>query len=146
MTFKLYYNMSDTKTVNKNIELLTELDGQFKEQSSILEPHIIIKNIESAVKCNYVYISTFKRYYYVKNQIVLNSQLVQLNLKVDVLKTYADNIKKLTAFVLRQENVYNVNFNDNMLPIRSDTNYKVYSFGNVPEDYQFYITTNGGVN
>lgn len=146
MTFKLYYNTSDTKTVNKSIELLTELTGQFKEQSSILEPHIILENTESTVKCNYVYISTFKRYYYVKNQIVLNSQLIQLNLKVDVLKTYADNIKKLTAFVLRQENVYNVHFNDNMLPIRSDTNYKVYAFGNVPEDYQFYITTNGGVN
>ena len=146
MVFRLYKNKSDKKKVSKNLELLEEINGQFKEESDILNPHILIENTENAVKCNYVYIGTFKRYYYVKNAVALNSHVLRLNLHVDVLKTYEDEIRSLTAFVLRQENVYNVNFNDSMLPIRSDTNYKVYPFGDVPETYNFYITTTGGVN
>lgn len=145
MIFRLYKNKSDNRVLEKNLDLLKEIDGQLKDISSLEMPSIIITNSDDAISCNYVYIGTFKRYYYVTDKTALNSHLIELKLKVDVLKTFSKEIKNCKAFILRQENEFNVNFNDALLPIRSDINYRVYNFGSVPSNYKFYLTSNGGL-
>lgn len=55
---------------------------------------------------NYCYIETFKRYYFVVGIISVKEGLWEINLTCDVLMTYKDQILQQTAFIDRQENIY----------------------------------------
>lgn len=140
-----YETTSENITVNKTLKNAITLDCRLKDPCDVLNPVLNVAN-KKVLKRNYMYIPDLGRYYFIDKMKMLTGNILQITGKVDVLMSYKDDLLSRTAFVLRQENIYNVNFNDSMLPIRSDTNYKVYNLGEVPSDYQFYITTNGGVN
>ena len=100
---------------------------------------------DSVVNVNYIYIPLLKRYYFVDDIIFMEGKIKLFKCSVDVLESYKKEIKDLKCMVVRQEYKFNPYYNDALLPVRTDTNYKVQSFGNVTENYNFYITTVGGV-
>ena len=145
MVVTFYETTSENKTVNKFLRNSITLENvDIKEPCDILNPILILSNAE-VLERNYFYIADLHRYYFITNAVLLNNGIIEVHGKVDVLMTYKNDLLQRTAFILRQENIYNVDFNDSMLPIRSDTNYKSYAFGEVLDNYNFYITTNGGV-
>ena len=87
---KIYVNKSDHNIINKNIELISELNCTFKNDIDILKPRLIIKNYVSG---NYCFISDFNRFYYITDIILLKGDVYQLNCTVDVLKTYANELE-----------------------------------------------------
>ena len=87
---KIYVNKSDHNIINKNIELISELNCTFKNDIDILNPRLIIKNYVSG---NYCFISDFNRYYYITDIVLLKGDVYQLNCTVDVLKTYANELE-----------------------------------------------------
>lgn len=145
MVVTFYETTSENKTVNKFLRNDIELsDVNIKEPCDILNPILILSNSE-VLERNYFYIADLHRYYFITDMVLLNNGIIEVHGKVDVLMTYKNDLLNRTAFILRQENIFNPNYNDSMLPIRSDTNYKSFPFGDVATDYNFYITTNGGV-
>lgn len=145
MIVTFYETTSENKTVNKYLKNAIEIDSvNIKEPCNILNPILILSNAE-VIEKNYFYVADLHRYYFIKDIVLLNNGIMEVHGKVDVLMTYKADLLQRTAFILRQENIFNPNYNDSMLPIRSDTNYKSYAFGDVATDYNFYITTNGGV-
>ena len=89
MELKIYNNNSNNNVLNKKLTLVDTLEFNLKQDNSILQPVLILKNYSSG---NYCYIKEFKRYYYITDIKLLTGGLYQLQLDVDVLMSYKDVI------------------------------------------------------
>lgn len=105
MVIKLYNNIADTLHVDKTPYLSNayEMDGV---------PIVIPQDIKAPVldvaftalpSYNYAYIPDFARYYYINNIEWLGGNVWRLFLSVDVLMSFATNIKNTRAVVSRLE-------------------------------------------
>lgn len=107
MTIKLYHNDSDKRTVSKSLSNESALiDATIIDDTSILAPRLKVRdNGIIMVQYNYCYIADFKRYYYITNITVSNGYIL-IDCKVDVLMSYANEIKACSGVIARQENVW----------------------------------------
>lgn len=126
MTITLYKNVSDKRNLNKNITEIKTVSAITKGDINIISPTLIIQYFSTDF--NYCYISEFNRYYYVNSISLLNGQRIQLELSVDVLMSYKEEIKNLTVNVLRYENIEPTFLTDSRIPLFSDTVQKVIEF------------------
>ena len=138
---KLYRNTSDVNCFHKNIELIKDIDCDFKAPINVETPTIIVRGMWHSA--NYFYIPMFNRFYFVTELIGLSDNLLQISGISDVLSS--NDITKLTAIVERQEFKRNTKLIDNELLIQSNNNFICRTVGNpVINDYNIYITTCGG--
>ena len=126
MTVTLYKNTSDKRNLNKVISEIKSVSATAKGEINIISPTLILEYFSSDF--NYCYISDFKRYYFVKSITLLTGQRIQIDLSVDVLMTYKEDIKNLTVNVLRYENIEPTFLTDSRIPLFSDTLQKVIEF------------------
>jgi hypothetical protein len=114
MTFTLMKNISEREALTKSLTTLETLTGSLRNQSSIIDPVIEVTGIASSTvtSCNYAYIPEFGRYYFVKNITSVRNNVWVIQCHVDVLKTYATQIKAQTAVVRRQEKNWNLYLDD----------------------------------
>lgn len=89
MELQIYNNNSNTNVINKKITLIDTLVFNLKADNSILQPILVLKNYNAG---NYCFIKEFNRYYYINDIRVLNGGIYQLQLDVDVLMTYKNEI------------------------------------------------------
>ena len=150
MTVTLYKNTSDKRNLNKVITEIKSVSATAKGEINIISPTLILEYFSTDF--NYCYISDFKRYYFVNSITLLTGQRVQINLSVDVLMSYKEEIKNLTVNVLRYENIEPTFLSDSRIPLFSDTIQKVIEFPenifnleNPPENSKnFLLTVAGG--
>lgn len=110
---QLYKNASPIEKIGKSLTLGPEYNINFKEDSSILRPRIIILDGSSAVyEYNYMYISTFGRYYFIDDIISVANNRWEIHSHVDVLETYKNMILANEAVIKRQEKQYNLYLDD----------------------------------
>lgn len=103
---QLYLNMSDERVVDKMITSKIAYDVfEYKDDTDIINPSIILANDSRIFECNYVYLSDFRRYYYIRN-ITISQQRLRLDLECDPLYTYRAYIRECTGVLNRQENVW----------------------------------------
>lgn len=103
---QLYLNMSDERVVDKVITAKINYDVfEYKDDTDIIRPSIILANDSRIFECNYVYLSDFRRYYYIRN-ITVSQQRLRLDLECDPLYTYRAYIRECTGVLNRQENVW----------------------------------------
>ena len=126
MNVILYNNKSDKRQLVKNIAEIKTILATAKGDINIISPTLIIQNFSTDF--NYCYISDFDRYYFVKSITLLTGQRIQIDLTVDVLMTYKEEIKNLTVNVLRYENIEPTFLTDSRIPLLSDTVQKVIEF------------------
>ena len=126
MTVTLYKNTSDKRNLNKNLTEIKTVSATAKGDINIISPTLIIQNFSTDF--NYCYISDFDRYYFVKSITLLTGQRVQIDLTVDVLMSYKEEIKNLTVNVLRYEKIEPTYLVDSRIPLYSDTVQKVIEF------------------
>ena len=109
----LQVNNSERNSVTKKVSDIMTVSGELKTETSIIDPVIMIECDLSAVTgCNYMTIPTFGRSYFVNNISSIRTGLVEFSCHVDVLSSFAEQIKKNTAIVRRQENNWNLYLND----------------------------------
>lgn len=128
MTAILYRNTSSSKTLNKNLVEIARTNLTLYELSDLLNPKFKLKNKTAA---NYLFIPELG-YYYIHNQI-LGNQCCYLVCEKDVLMSNKNEILNLDCFILRNENEYNLDIPDNLLPLQEKT--VVYSrtdYNNAP--------------
>lgn len=127
MVIKLYSNNSDTNRVDKTsfiVEKMT-LNGTLREETSVMNPSIIVSSDSSILNSNYAYIELFKRYYFITNITSIRNGLWRIDLRCDVLMSFKDEIKNIKCLVARNENSYNPLLNDNKVIIQKNVNYEV---------------------
>lgn len=97
-----------------------ELDGYMRSDSSIINPNITIELGDEIIGYNYLYIESFKRYYYITNIIAVTATNIwELSLKVDVLMSFKESILQQTAYVGRNEFDYNKLLPDKTVTIQT---------------------------
>ena len=126
MNVILYNNKSDKRQLVKNISEIKTISATAKGDINIISPTLIIQNFSTDF--NYCYITDFDRYYFVKSITLLTGQRVQIDLSIDVLMTYKEEIKNLTVNILRYENIEPTFLTDSRIPLYSDTVQKVIEF------------------
>lgn len=118
MEILLYSCAQENNVINKNLELLETIQGDLREESSIMTPVVMIESITTPA-ANYAMISEWNRYYYINNIISERTGLWRLEMSIDVLKTYASEILANKAVIRRQQTNWNIYLDD--------PNFKVYN-------------------
>lgn len=95
---------------------------RFKDNTSIENP-VIILDTHSEIDvnvCNYCYIDTIMRYYWIDDIVYVSANLVELHCSIDVLATYKENILKQDAYVLYSSSNFDKRLIDTRIPFKSD--------------------------
>ena len=112
----LYTNKSSSKTLNKTLTENGRTILTLYEMSDLMNPRFKVKNKTDA---NYLYVENLG-YYYIHNQI-LGNQCCYLICEKDVLMSNKSEILNMECFVTRNENEYNLDIPDNLLPLQEKT-------------------------
>ncbi len=83
-------------------------------------------------KTNYAYIDAFGRYYYITDIVALTNELFEIHFASDVLMSFKDQIRALSAYINRNEFVFDPFIEDNLRPTRMDKS--VYEFIPIERD------------
>lgn len=109
----LQTNNSERNRVTKDLSTIATVTGTLKEETSIIDPVIKIEcALADVTSCNYLTIASFGRSYFVNNIRSIREGLVEFTCHVDVLSSFADEIKANKAIIRRQENDWNLYLND----------------------------------
>lgn len=125
MIVKIYNNKSNKNIVNKKIEEVQEISFNFKDDSDITNPILILQSYKSG---NYCYIPELKRYYYIDRIELMNGGFYKLYLEIDVLMSYKDEIINADWYSVNGVNV--------TIPNEIDYNSLI--------DYEQFLLTIGG--
>ena len=99
MNATLYYNKSDKRVINKDLEFKKQFTVKVIKPSSIINPTLILTPEAQSVECNYLYLDdAFHRYYYIEEQIVENGRIT-LKCKVDVLMSHRAQFMELPTIL-----------------------------------------------
>lgn len=125
----LQKNNSENNRVSKSVGTILTVSGVLKEETSIIDPVIKIECDLSAVTgCNYLSIPAFKRSYFVNNIRSIRNGLVEFTCHVDVLSSFASQIRGNSAIVKRQENTWNLYLNDGTFKVYQNPNVLTKAF------------------
>lgn len=118
----IYLTKSERTALTKTLEEKIELTGTLRDASNVLNPSIEIQASATTIaNRNYFEIPEFGRKYFITEITSKGYGMVIVSGHVDVLSTYANDIKKLNAVIARQENRYNLYIDDNLFKIDSRT-------------------------
>ena len=112
MTLTLYKNNSEQNAVTKSLTQIQTMTGTLRNGTSIIDPIILVFDVSDINGVNYLKINEFNRYYFINNIKSVNNNLWELSCHVDVLQSYADEIRAQSGIVERQENYFNLYLND----------------------------------
>lgn len=147
MEIKLYKTTSPRKKLVKELSDGITLTGTLRGQASVMSPSLQIQDIV-VFGYNYCYIPDFGRYYYINDINALRANLFELSLGIDVLMTYASEIRGNCAIVDKVENfgaAFNY-INDGSWINTNRTDQSIINFANGFNDNgEFILITAGGM-
>ena len=140
----LQINNSERNRITKDISEILTVSGELKTETSIIDPVIMIEcDLSSVVGCNYISIPTFGRSYFVNNIRSIRSGLVEFSCHVDVLSSFASEIRGNTAIVRRQENNWNLYLNDGSFKVYQNPNVLTKAFPSGFTTQEFVLAVAG---
>lgn len=147
MQVALYTNNSENYRVVKSLTARYTENCTLKDGCSIEDPVILIQNANNICECNYMYIADFNRYYYIADIISVRNGLWELHGHVDVLMSFATEIKACSATCKRQENLFNLYLDDPEFKTynKADIVTKVFTGGGgFKKEMQYVLVVSGG--
>ena len=150
MTIKTYRFLGDSRKVDKTLtEVSTYSNAVIVGDMSIQNPTISLQldSFTDVINFNYIYIPELRRYYYLVDSTIREDGFVQLQCKVDVLKSFKADILSSTQYIDRQQNKCTYQLPDGMYNIKSNRNLTIKNFGNViiEPNANFLLQTSGKV-
>lgn len=112
LTVQLMNNASPVEKIGKTLSNGITFNCVLKENTSILDPVIFITTSAAVYGYNYMYIQELGRYYFIKDIVSVNHVKWEVHGHVDVLETYATQIKANKAVIKRQAKNFNLYLND----------------------------------
>lgn len=107
-----------TNPANNYITDILSAEGTLRGESSIINPEILVEaDVSALTGCNYATIPSLGRCYFVGDIVSVRQGLARISCHVDVLSSFATQIKNNYAIINRQERlgVYNLYLNDGSL-------------------------------
>lgn len=149
MTIGLYYNKSDERKLNKDLDTIATYNGYLKNECSIQNPTVYIEgvfNIGNNINANYMFLPDYRRYYYITDITQVRANLVKISGRVDVLMSFKDEIQNSIGIVRRQEHNYSLFLDDGSLKVYQDKLIicKEFPNGFPKENDHFILVTAGG--
>lgn len=154
MVAKIIKTKSAPNVVNKVLTEVVAFDEViFKEETSLLNPTIIINGVSNASSytiedigtSNYFYIPKVKRYYFITDITMMSGGRVAISGKVDVLMSFKTDIIDSTQLIVRQEKKTNNYLIDTDIPLSSKKQVIEHEFGDAISDSGYYVlAVNGG--
>lgn len=145
MNLTLYFNASERKVVGKSLQSLGNVTGVLKGDASVMNPVFVLESDDNYLSgVNYLYWQETGRYYYIDDIQVLTGGRMLFYCSVDVLQSFATQIKAQTAIVDKQQNDANMYFNDGSFVRDTREFYTVKSFQNGFNDNGEYILITAG--
>lgn len=94
---------SDPKNkLNKTYKSSVSITGNLKDDTSVVNPIILVNaSLATLSGCNYMYIASFGRYYYITDVVSKGANLVEVHGHCDVLKSFNSQIRACTGYVSR---------------------------------------------
>lgn len=106
---------SENNALNKTITTISTISGTLKDNCDLIDPFILVEGDISILKdVNYCTIDSFGRKYFINSIESVRNNLVLLKCHVDVLSSFASEIRQNKGIVRRSESVgvYNLYLND----------------------------------
>ena len=100
MKIYLYNTDSTNNTINKVLTNEVEFDITFKASANSLRPSVRLQTTD-LIKSNYAYIPDFERYYFIRDTSIQPNSITNLELEVDVLESFKEDILQSKAIVSR---------------------------------------------
>lgn len=145
MTIEFYVNQSEKNRLDKTLVSAFNLNGELKEDCSIIDPVIkIAADVSTMASVNYLYIASFGRYYFINNVISINNDICEVHAHVDVLSTYKDEIRAQRAVVSRQEKKWNLYLNDGVFKTYQNPYIITKAFSSGFTSQHFVLSIAGG--
>ena len=145
MIINFYVNHSEKNRLDKTLVSAFNLNGELKEDCSIIDPVIkIVGDVSSMASVNYMYIPSFSRYYFINNVISINNEICEVHAHVDVLSTYKDEIRAQRAVVSRQEKKWNLYLNDGVFKTYQNPYIITKAFSSGFTSQHFVLSIAGG--
>lgn len=138
---------TDKRYLVKTSNEITTREVRLKSGSSIIDPILIMKKLSDSHirQFNYAFIKEYQRYYFVNDITEMNGDLISVSLHVDVLSSFANDIKGLSCLIIRQENLNNPYFVDEEVMTRVKRIREKKNIGVIGENItNYYLTVNNG--
>lgn len=129
-SINLMNNQEELNKISKNPSSVMTLNGNLREDTSIIDPVILIEYNGTLTNVNYAYIAEFHRYYFITQIESVRTGLWRVHMHCDVLKTYAQGILGCQCVVARNENKFNLLLNDSYFKVYSNPRVQVLNFPN----------------
>ena len=138
-------NNSEKNKLDKNIELLLNLTGDLKEDTSLVDPVIKVYSAAGALAtANYMTIDTFGRSYFITDIRSINNEITEVSAHVDVLTTYKSQIRGNRAIIKRQQHSWNLYLNDGSLKVYQNPDVVIKNFPSGFNTMEFVMAVAGG--
>lgn len=102
----IFYTVADNdNALEKTLSSALVKNVLFLNASSILNPTIRVRigNITEFLKRNYCFIETLQRYYFIDGITIERGGIATVELEIDVLMTYKDDIKQAVAEIVKSD-------------------------------------------
>ena len=142
-TITLMNNQDELNKIKKNPGAVLTVVGNLREESSIIDPVIIIEYDGALTGVNYMHIPTFNRYYFITQINSVRTGLWRVCAHCDVLKTYADGILGCDCVVARNQNNYNLLLNDSYFKVYSNPRVQIANFPSKFEGESYVLVMKG---
>lgn len=148
MEITLYTNESEKNKLEKTITNSILLEGNLRDESSIINPVILISSNKEDIPYmyNYAYIPAFGRYYFITDIESVRTGIWRVSMHVDVLMSYKEQIKNLNVIINNSEETGANNYlsgNQWITNVKNTTN--IVNFPNgLNDNGEFILITAGG--
>lgn len=148
MEITLYTNESEKNKLEKTITNSILLEGNLRNESSIINPVILISSNKEDIPYmyNYAYIPAFGRYYFITDIESVRTGIWRVSMHVDVLMSYKEQIKNLNVIINNSEETGANNYlsgNQWITNVKNTTN--IVNFPNgLNDNGEFILITAGG--
>lgn len=130
-TINLQKSVEPKNQVTKTPELIDSIAGTLRDESNLVNPVILIQSTGATMaQVNYVTIPSFNRSYFVEEIKLVRSYIYELHLHVDVLRSFAAEIRSNSAIIRRNENANNILLNDGYFKVQQNPHITVVKFPN----------------
>ena len=145
MEITLYKTIEENNKIDKTLSAPYNMSGSLRNESSVIRPSILVE-IENPTKYNYMYIPDFGRYYFIKEMTSVRTNLWRLDCEVDVLKSYANEIKTLTVIIDKNKDYSRTNqyLDDGSFIIENKNTIEIKNFSSGFNDEASYVLVTAG--
>ena len=146
MTIQIQQTTSEKNKIGKSISTLYTASGALREGTSIINPVIKISgaNVPTLRNANYMYIPDFNRYYFITDIKSVRNGLIEISGQVDVLQTYASQIRNNMAIIKRNANSWNLYIEDGLFKTYANPHIFTKEFPSGFKDPSYVLFVAGG--